>query len=100
MTLPLQYFVIADILQNTQAAFYKLTPIPSLHSFHQIIYDKSIIDYQALIKNSTNFIKQQTYLVLLIARLEILISEKLHLEDPLENHFLLDIFNNFYNGIY
>ena len=100
MTLPLQYFIIADILQSTQAAFYKLAPTPSLHPFYQIIYDKSIIDYQVLIKNSTNFMKQQTYLVLLIARLHILISEKPHLKCPLENHFLLDIFNNFYNGIY
>ncbi len=100
MTLPPQYFIIADVLQNTQAAFYKLTPIPSLHPFYQIIYDKSIIDYQVLIKNSTNFIRQQTYLVLLIARLQILISEKLNLKHPLENHFLLDIFNNCNNGIY
>jgi hypothetical protein len=100
MTLPLQYFIIADILQNTQAAFYKLTPIPSLHPFYEVIYDKSIIDYQVLIKHSNNFIKQQSYLVLLITRLEILISEKLGLKHPLENNLLLDIFNNFHYDIY
>ena len=67
----------------------------TLYTLYQIIYDRTIIDYQCLIKYPLSLNKQRTYLILLLDRLSTIFANKLHLKTPTGYNFVLDVYNCF-----
>ncbi len=70
----------------------------NLYTLYQIIYDRTIIDYQCLIKYPLSLNKQQTYLILLLDRLSTTFANTLHLITSTGYNFVLDIDNCFENA--
>jgi hypothetical protein len=67
----------------------------TLYPLYQIIYDRTIIDYQCLIKYSLGLNKQRTYLILLLDRLSTIFANKLHSKTSTGYNFVLDIYSCF-----
>jgi hypothetical protein len=67
----------------------------TLYILYQIIYDRTIIDYQCLIKYSLGLNKHQTYLILLLDRLSTIFADKLLLKTPTGYNSDLDVYNCF-----
>ena len=93
-----QFWSILKLLETAQEIFHKMPPIPNLYTLYQIIYDKAVLDYQHLILCSSDITKTNSYLILLINHLNLIIVEKLQLPLPLDQNFLLDFYDQFYNG--
>ena len=90
-----QYYLIYTSLAKVQETLFEMFPLYTLSTLYQIIYDRTLIDYQCLIKHSLDLNKQRTYLILLIDRLNTILLEKLHLKIPTGYNFVLDIYNCF-----
>jgi hypothetical protein len=67
----------------------------TLYTLYQIIYDRTIIDYQCLIKYSLGLNKQRTYLILLLDRLSTIFANNLYLKTFTGHNFVLDIYSGF-----
>ncbi len=71
MELLRQYDLIVTFLKKFffQETLFEMFSLNTLYTLYQIIYDRTIIDYQCLIKYPLSLNKQRTYLILLIDRL-------------------------------
>ncbi len=95
MELLRQYDLIVTFLEKFQETLFEMFSLNTLYTLYQIIYDRTIIDYQCLIKYSLGLNKQRTYLILLLDRLSTIFANKLLLKNPTEYNFVLDVYNCF-----
>jgi hypothetical protein len=95
MELLRQYDLIVTFLEKSQETLLEMFPLYTLYTLYQIIYDRTIIDYQCLIKYSLGLNKQRAYLILLLDRLSTIFANKLHLKIPTGYNFVLDVYNCF-----
>ncbi len=95
MELLRQYDLIVTFLEKSQETLFEMFSLNTLYTLYQIIYDRTIIDYQCLIKYSLRLNKQRTYLILLLDRLSTIFANKLHLKTPTGYNFVLDVYNRF-----
>jgi hypothetical protein len=71
-----QYGLIVTFLKKSQETLLEMFHLNTLYTLYQIIYDRTIIDYQCLIKYSLDFSRQQTHLILLIDHLHTILTKK------------------------
>jgi hypothetical protein len=95
MELLRQYDLIVTFLEKSQETLFEMFSLNTLYTLYQIIYDRTIIDYQCLIKYSLGLNKQRTYLILLLDRLSTIFANKLHLKTFIGYNFVLDIYSRF-----
>jgi len=95
MELLMQYDLIVTFLEKFQETLFEMFSLNTLYPLYQIIYDRTIIDYQCLIKYSLGLNKQRTYLILLLDRLSTIFANKLHLKTFTGYNFVLDVYNCF-----
>jgi hypothetical protein len=95
MELLRQYDLIVTFLEKFQETLFEMFSLNTLYTLYQIIYDRTIIDYQCLIKYSLGLNKQRTYLILLLDRLSTIFANKLHLKNSTGYNFVLYVHNCF-----
>ena len=90
-----QYDLIVTFLENSQETLFEMFSLNTLYTLYQIIYDRTIIDYQCLIKYSLGLNKHQTYLILLLDYLSTIFANKHHSKTFTGYNFVLDVYNCF-----
>ena len=95
MELLRQYDLTVTFLEKSQETLFEMFSLNTLYTLYQIIYDRTVIDYQCLIKYSLGLNKQRTYLILLLNRLSTTFANNLHLKTPTGHNFVLDIYSCF-----
>ncbi len=95
MELLRQYDLIVTFLEKFQETLFEMFSLSTLYTLYQIIYDRTIIDYQCLIKYSLGLNKQRIYLILLLDRLSTIFANKLHLKNSTGYNFVLEVYNCF-----
>ncbi len=78
MELLRQYDLIVTFLEKSQETLFEMFSLNTLYTLYNIIYDRTIIDYQCLIKHSLDLNKQRAYLILLLDRFSTILANKLH----------------------
>ncbi len=90
-----QYDLIVTFLEKSQETLFEMLSLNTLCTLYQIIYDRTIIDFQCLIKYPLGLNKQRTYLILLLDRLSTTFANNFHLKTPTGHNFVLDIYSRF-----
>ncbi len=90
-----QYDLIVTFLEKSQETLFEMFSLNTLYTLYQTIYDRTMIDYQSLIKYPLGLNKQRTYLILLLDRLSTIFANKLHLKTFTGYNFVLDIYKCF-----
>ncbi len=90
-----QYDLIVTFLEKSQETLFEMFSLNTLYTLYQIIYDRTLIDYQCLIKYPLGLNKQRTYLILLLDRLSTTFANNLQLKTLIGHNFVLDIYSRF-----
>jgi hypothetical protein len=87
--------IVIFLVKISKKTLLEMFSLNTLYTLYQIIYNRTIIDYQCLIKYPLGLNKQRTYLILLLDHLSTIFANNLHLKTPTGHNFVLDIYSCF-----